>query len=151
MSNIVFVKHVYVQLYICTFENLINSLLNPYWQSSGAWARPNYGKFIQPKFIGTYLVLFKFGTQIGTPLDEFSRNQSVSRPGQLKFRKIFWKSFPRFANKGKYHNYKFLKVYSLEHFMEPLLSYQLFFVITIKIIFTVWDSQLICFEFQAWF
>ena len=59
MSNIVFVKHVYVQLYICTFENLINSLLNPYWQSSGAWARPNYGKFIQPKFMSTYS-LFEF-------------------------------------------------------------------------------------------
>jgi len=33
-------------------------------------------------------------------LDEFSRNRSVSRPGELKFRENFWMSFPGFVNKG---------------------------------------------------
>ena len=33
-------------------------------------------------------------------LDKFSKNQSVSQPGKLIFRKNFWMCFPGFANKG---------------------------------------------------
>ena len=35
--------------------------INPYWQISGVWARLIHGKFIQPKFMSSYSVLFKFG------------------------------------------------------------------------------------------
>ena len=33
-------------------------------------------------------------------LDDFSRNPSMSYPGKLKFRKIFWICFPEFSCKG---------------------------------------------------
>lgn len=44
--------------------------------------------------------------KFGEKMDLFSKNRSVSRPGKLKFRKIFGISFPGFAHKGKLKNFK---------------------------------------------
>ena len=45
---------------ILWFFGLFEFGVYPYWQISGVWPRPNPGKLIQPKFMGTYSVLFKF-------------------------------------------------------------------------------------------
>ena len=41
------------------FRTLAINPFNPNWQISRPWAKPIYGKFIQPKFMSCFSVLFR--------------------------------------------------------------------------------------------
>ena len=73
--------------------------LNPYWQISGVWAGPIYGKIIQVKFMSTYPVLFKFGAW-ARPISGKLIQQSI-----LEFwgmtRADFWETHPNMDEYSK--------------------------------------------------
>jgi len=65
---------------------------NPYWQFSGVWAGPIYGKLIQSKFMSTYSVLFKFRAWARSISGKLIQQSVLEFWGMT--RTDFWKTHP---------------------------------------------------------
>ena len=91
--------------------------INLSWLISEVWARPSYGKLIQNRAFSRKIIFKEFGgvilphrpifyqNWIGSHkklMDKFSRNRSILCPWKLKFREIFWLSFPALVNRDEH-------------------------------------------------
>ena len=87
ITNMTGIKPVESKLKSCQIHQL-----NPYRQITGAWARPIYGKLIQPKLMSTYSVFFKLGVW-ARPISGKLIQSSILEFWRMT-RVDFWKTHP---------------------------------------------------------